>query len=145
MIALLDTSARADSPEQTQRRLDLIALSQRGAFKGVTPRLLPSLVHPSRLGTPLAQEVMAMAERVGAAAFLRQQRAIMGRPDSRPDLPGIAVPALVACGAADLLTPPHLHDEMAALIPGARRFNFEGCGHLPAMEAPRAVAEALAQ
>ena len=144
-IALLDTSARADSPEQTQRRLDLIALSQRGAFRGVTPRLLPQLVHPSRLGTLLAQEVMEMAERVGAAAFLRQQRAIMGRPDSRPDLPGIAVPALVACGTADLLTPPHLHDEMAALIPGARRLNFEGCGHLPPMEAPSSVAAALGQ
>lgn len=142
-LALLDTSARADTPEQTQRRLDLIALSGRGAFKGVTPRLLPLLLHPSRLDGPLAAEVMAMAERVGVEGFLRQQRAIMTRSDSRGDLPGITVPTLVACGAEDALTPPPLHDEMAALIPGARRMSFEGCGHLPTMEAPEAVRAAL--
>lgn len=142
-LAFLDTSARADTPEQTQRRLDLIALSGRGAFKGVTPRLLPLLLHPSRLDGPLAAEVMTMAERVGVEGFLRQQRAIMTRLDSRGDLPGITVPTLVACGAEDALTPPHLHDEMAALIPGARRLSFDGCGHLPTMEAPEAVRAAL--
>lgn len=142
-LALLDTSARADTPEQTQRRLDLIALSDRGAFKGVTPRLLPMLLHPARLGEPLAAEVMEMAERVGVEGFLRQQRAIMCRPDSRADLRGVTVPTLVACGAEDVLTPPALHDEMAALIPGARRVSFEGCGHLPTMEAPDAVRAAL--
>ncbi|MBX9751632.1 MAG: alpha/beta fold hydrolase [Roseococcus sp.] len=142
-LALLDTSARADTPEQTQRRLDLIALSGRGAFKGVTPRLLPLLLHPSRLDGPLAAEVMEMAERVGVEGFLRQQRAIMGRPDSRGDLPRITIPTLVACGDADALTPPALHDEMAALIPGARRVSFAGCGHLPTMEAPDAVRRAL--
>jgi pimeloyl-ACP methyl ester carboxylesterase len=142
-LALLDTSARADTPEQTQRRLDLIALSARGAFKGVTPRLLPLLLHPQHLETPLAGEVMAMAERVGVEGFLRQQRAIMARPDSRGDLPRIGVPTLVACGEEDALTPPALHDEMAALIPGARQVRFPGCGHLPTMEAPGLVRAAL--
>ena len=144
-LALLDTSARADTPEQTQRRLGLMALSARGAFKGVTPRLLPLLLHPSRLEGPLAEEVTAMAGRVGIEGFLRQQRAIMGRVDSRADLPGITVPTLVACGAEDALTLPALHDEMAALIPGARRLSFDGCGHLPTMEAPAAVRAALGE
>lgn len=142
-LALLDTSARADTPEQTQRRLDLIALSGRGAFKGVTPRLLPALLHPSRLETPLAKEVMEMAERVGMEGFVRQQRAIMARPDARAEIGRITVPTLIACGAEDALTPPALHDEMAALIPGAQRVNFAGCGHLPTMEAPEQVGPAL--
>jgi pimeloyl-ACP methyl ester carboxylesterase len=144
-LALFDTSARADTPEQTRRRRGLIALARQGQFRGVTPRLLPQLIHPSRLDGPLAAEVMAMAERVGRDAFLRQQEAIMHRPDSRPDLARIAVPTLVAVGAEDRLTPPELAAEMAALIPGARLRLFADAGHLPPMETPEAVTAAMAE
>lgn len=143
-LALFDTSARPDTPEQSRRRRGLISLSRSGQFRGVTPRLLPQLIHPSRLYTPLAGEVMAMAERVGQEAFLRQQAAIMHRPDSRPDLARIAVPTLVGVGAEDALTPPHLTEEMAAMIPGARLGRFADAGHLPTMEVPEAVTAALA-
>lgn len=142
-LALLDTSARPDTAEQSKRRMDLMALARTGSFKGVTPRLLPLLLHPSRLGGPLAGEVMEMAARVGIEGFLRQQQAIMARPDSRGDLPRIAVPLLIACGAEDALTPPELHDEMGVLNPAARQMRFAGCGHLPTMEAPDVVGEAL--
>lgn len=142
-LCLLDTSARADTEEQTRRRRGLIALAKQGRFRGVTPRLLPQLLHESRLETPLADEVMEMAERVGVEGFLNQQRAIMGRADSRPSLAAVAVPALVGVGAHDALTPPHLAEEMAAAIPGARLAVFPGCGHLPTMEDPPAVAGAM--
>lgn len=144
-LALLDTSARPDTPEQTARRRGLLELSAKGGFRGVTPRLLPLLVHPDRVEGPLGAEVMAMAERVGPAAFLRQQTAIMHRPDARPRLGAIAVPTLVACGAADALTPPELHSEMAGLIPGARLRHFADAGHLPPMEVPAAAGAALAE
>lgn len=144
-LALLDTSARPDTAEQTRRRMDLMALARTGSFKGVTPRLLPLLLHPSRLGGPLAEEVMEMAARVGMQGFLRQQQAIMGRPDSRGDLPRITVPLLVACGADDALTPPGLHDEMGVLNPSAIQARFDGCGHLPTMEAPDVVGATLRQ
>lgn len=142
-LALFDTSARPDAPDQARRRRGLVALAQAGRFRGVTPRLLPQLLHRRHLGGPLAAEVAAMAERVGREAFLRQQLAILGRPDSRPDLPGIAVPTLVAAGEADELTPPFLAKEMAAAIPGARLALLPGCGHLPPMEDPRATAALL--
>jgi pimeloyl-ACP methyl ester carboxylesterase len=139
-LCLLDTAARADTEEQTARRRGLIDLAGRGQFKGVTPRLLPLLVHPDRLGeAPLTEAVMAMAERVGPEAFLRQQRAIMGRPDSRPDLPGIAAPALIICGRQDALTPLDKSEEMAAAIPRARLAVIEECGHLATMERPQAA------
>lgn len=143
-LALLDTGARADTDEQKRRRRGLLSLSRSGQFRGVTPRLLPSLIHPSRLNGPLAAEVMEMAERVGKEAFLRQQEAIMHRIDSRPDLPRITVPTLVGVGAEDALTPPPLAAEMAALIPGARLRHFADAGHLPTMETPEAVNAALA-
>jgi pimeloyl-ACP methyl ester carboxylesterase len=138
-LALFDTSARPDTPEQARQRRGLMSLTRSGQFRGVTPRLLPRLLHPGHQAGPLAQEVMDMAERVGRDAFLRQQEAILGRPDSRGDLPGIAVPTLVAVGQADVLTPPELAREMAAGIPGAVLHEFPGCAHLPTMEAPEAA------
>jgi len=138
-LALMDTSARPDTPEGARQRKGLISLTRSGQFRGVTPRLLPRLLHPDRLDGPLVAEVMAMAERVGRDAFLRQQAAILGRPDSRPMLAGIAVPTIVVVGEADILTPPELAEEMAAGIPGAVLHRVPGCGHLPPMEAPDAM------
>lgn len=144
-LALIDTSARPDSEEQSRRRRALIALARTGRFKGVTPRLLPLLLHPARLEDPvLTGRVMAMAARIGRDAFLRQQTAILGRPDSRPDLPRIGCPTLVVCGRQDELTPLPVSEEMAALIPGADLVVVEDSGHLSTMEQPEAVNAALA-
>lgn len=142
-LALFDTSARPDTEEGARQRRGLMSLTRRGAFRGVTPRLLPRLLHPAHLDGPLADEVMAMAGRVGREAFLRQQEAILGRPDSRGDLAAIAVPTLVAAGEADVLTPPDLAREIAAGIPGAALRLLPGCGHLPSMEAPGEVTALL--
>jgi pimeloyl-ACP methyl ester carboxylesterase len=143
-LALLDTKARPDTPEQTQRRHGLIALAEKGRFKGVTPRLLPLLVHPSRLEEEaLPAAVIAMAERIGKQAFLRQQRAILTRTDSRPDLVRISCPTLVLCGRQDALTPLECHTEMAAGIANSRMMVLDDCGHLAPMERPDEVTAAL--
>ena len=138
--ALLDTSARPDGPEQVERREALIKLAQTGKFKGVTPRLLPLLIHTDRLrDQALTGTVMAMAERVGQAAFVRQQRAILRRPDGRPALARIACPTLVVCGRNDALTPLACSEELAAAIPDSRLVVIDASGHLPALEQPEAV------
>lgn len=143
-LALLDTSARADTPEKTKLRQDLIDLARTGEFKGVTPRLLPRLIHPARLGdAALVGSVLAMAERVGRAAFLRQERLLMLRPDSRHDLSLIHCPTLVLCGRQDGLTPLADSLEMAEKIPRAKLVVIEECGHLSTMERPRAVSAVL--
>lgn len=142
-LALLDTSARPDTPDSARRRRALLAEVRAGRFRGVTPRLLPQLLHPSHLAGPVGAEVTAMAERVGKDAFLRQQAAILGRPDSRQDLAGIAVPTLVGVGEADVLTPPEHAAEMAAGIPGARLAVIPDSGHLPPMEQPAQVTALL--
>ncbi len=143
-LALLDTSARADTPEQTARRRGLIELSEKGKFHGVTPRLLPLLLHPEHLADrALTAIVLGMAERVGKAAFLRQQKAIMGRPDGREDLPRIQCPTLVLCGRQDALAPLPLHEEMAGLVAGAALTVIEDCGHLSTLEKPDEVNAAM--
>lgn len=143
-LALLDTSARADTPEQIATRLELIELSREGRFDEVPRRLLPNIVHPNRLDDErLTSTMFAMAEAVGPEAFVRQEQAIIGRLDSRSDLPDIACPTLVLCGREDALTPVYLHEEMAGLIPDSRLRVIEKCGHLSALERPEAVTAAL--
>lgn len=84
-----------------------------------------------------------MAARVGGEAFLRQQTAILGRPDSRPSLAAIAVPTLVAVGDSDVLTPSSESEDIHAGIAGSRLHVFKACGHLPPLEQPAAVSALL--
>ena len=143
-LALLDTSARADTPEQTATRRKLIKLAQDGRFDEVPRKLLPMLIHPDRLDdAELTSEVLDMAESVGPEAFVSQEEAIIERPDSRENLKNIACPTLVLCGREDAVTPLRLHEEMASLIPNARLRVIEGCGHLSTLERPEEVSAGL--
>lgn len=143
-LALLDTTARPDTAEQTQRRKDAIALATSGGFEKIMPGMLPMLVHPDNMAKGrvggLAKD---MAQAVGADAFVRQQTAIMHRPDARPGLNRIVCPSLILCGRDDALTPPDRHEEMADLIPGAKWVMVEQCGHLSPIEQPQAVSAVL--
>ena len=143
-LALLDTSARADTPGQSERRRAFIKQTRHGDFKGVTSRLLPMLIHPDRLEDgDLTGAITTMAEGVGKEAFLRQQNAIMNRPDCRRDLSAIHCPTLVLCGRQDALTPLAGHQEMADGIANAKLVVIEDCGHMAPLERPRAVSAVM--
>ena len=84
-LALLDTSARPDLPEQSAVRHEQIALAESGRIGAVLEQQFPRLVHPARVADERLRELTRlMFEDVGVAGFVRQQRAILGRPDSRP-------------------------------------------------------------
>lgn len=142
-LALFDTSARADTEERRETRRKGIEMIGQGKFIGVSRGLLGQLVAPHHLGTPLAEEVQAMSERVGEQVYIRQQKAILGRIDSVPYLSDIAVPTLVGVGMLDKMTPLDLAEEMAQHIPGADLVRFAEAAHLPTMENPAAVIAAM--
>jgi pimeloyl-ACP methyl ester carboxylesterase len=145
-LALLDTSARPETPRQTERRLEQIALAESGRLTEVAEQLFPLFVHRDRHDDEdLKRIVHAMAEETGPEAFVRQQRAIMARPDLRPHLASIRCPTLVLVGDGDQLTPPPLSQEIAAGIPGARLVVVPDCGHLSTLERPEAVNNALVE
>jgi pimeloyl-ACP methyl ester carboxylesterase len=145
-LALLDTTARPDTAEQSARRRTLIEQSNAGGFGQLADQLYPGLVHPDRLGdAALREEVRGMAAETGAEAFIRQQTAIMQRRDSLPDLAAIGCPTLVLVGEADQLTPTARAQEMAAGIRGARLVVVPASGHLSALEQPERVNAALVE
>ncbi|MCX7295281.1 MAG: alpha/beta fold hydrolase [Hyphomicrobiales bacterium] len=143
-LALLDTSARPDLPDQVAGREKFIALAEAGKLSEVVETLIPRFLHRNRANDePLKNEVRAMAAETGAAAFVRQTRAIMGRPDSRPLLSSIRCPTLVLVGEGDELTTPEMAKEIAAGIAGSTLTVVPDCGHLSTMEKPDAVNAAL--
>lgn len=144
-LALVDTSARADTPERTKRRKSMMDLAEHGKFKGVTPMLLPSLLHPDHVEKEgVGDVVLQMAEHIGKDAFLRHQNAIMHRKDGRDDLKKVDCPVLVLCGDRDALTPPEVHEEMVdAIGDNANLVVVEHAGHLAPLEQPDAVTTAM--
>jgi pimeloyl-ACP methyl ester carboxylesterase len=145
-LALLDTSARPDTPEQSERRRRMISLAEGGRFAEVSELLFPLFVHRNRQHDEALRAIVGtMAEETGPQAFVRQQRAIMTRPDCRPQLASIDCPTLVLVGDGDELTPPALSQEMATGIAGSRLVTVPDCGHLSTLERPEQVNQALVE
>jgi pimeloyl-ACP methyl ester carboxylesterase len=143
-LALLDTTARPDLPEQTEQRSLQIAMATSGRFAEIPALLFPKFVAASRHGDDALRTIVeTMAADVGPQAFVRQQTAIMNRVDSRPGLAAIRCPTLVIVGEKDMLTPPDRAAEMVAAIPGARHVVIPDSGHLSTLEQPDAVTRAL--
>ena len=137
-LALLGTSARADTPELLKLRSDAIGLFEQGRAEEVLRANAVFAFHP-RAAPVLAGPYLEFILRAGALQLIRQNRAIMARADQRALLPTIACPTLVACGDSDALTPPEHARELAEAIPGARLELIAECGHMLTLEQPARV------
>ena len=145
-LALLDTSARPDTPESTENRRRRIGMVQGGKMGLVIEQAFPLSVHPeNESNSDLYAVHRAMAEANGPEAYIRQQEAIIGRPDSRPDLAGIKVPTLIIVGEGDQITPPEHAEEMHKAIAGSRLVKVPRAGHLALLEQPDMVQDAMVE
>jgi pimeloyl-ACP methyl ester carboxylesterase len=145
-LALLDTSARPDTPEQTAARHAFVMMAQEGRFDEAVNTLTPRFLHRAHRDDPaLKDTVRRMADETGPEAFARQEKAIISRGDSRLLLTKIKCPTLVLVGEGDELTPPNLAQEIAGGIAGARLVVVPDCGHLSTIERPQAVNAAMAE
>ena len=143
-LALLNTSARPDMPEASERRRLGIANAERGQYAEVVEASWPLMVHDAHTADEALKQVfVSMHLAAGPEVYVRQQKAIMGRVDSRPTLAAIRCPSLVLVGEGDKVTPPALAEELANGIPSCRLEVVPQCGHLSALEQPAAVTAAL--
>lgn len=143
-LALLDTSALPDTPEQTAKRRALVEAARIGDFDAVVAEPMRDMLLPARRDDAgLLAMNRRMARAVGLDGLIRQQETIISRPDSRGGLAAIEVPTLVLVGDGDTLTPPERAREIASDIPGARLVIIPDCGHASTIEQPEAVSRAL--
>jgi pimeloyl-ACP methyl ester carboxylesterase len=145
-LVLLDTSARPDTDEQKVNRQKFITMAEDGKLMDIVEMLAPKFLHRNHAGDERLKGIVhAMARETGKDAFVRQERAIMGRPDSRGLLASIKCPTLVIVGDGDELTPPDLAREIAAGIPNAKLTIVPECGHLSTIEKPEPVNAAMVE
>jgi len=141
-LALLGTTARADTPAQIRLRTEGILAFEAGRMDEVLAANLIFAFHPAH-GARLAADYGAMIRRAGVAQLVAQNRAVMAREDLRSALAGITCPLLVMGGDSDKLTPPECTHEIAAAVPQAELALLADCGHMLTWEQPDAVTDRL--
>jgi pimeloyl-ACP methyl ester carboxylesterase len=139
-LALLGTTARPESEDMRQLREDAIALFEQGRVEEVIAPNVALAFHPDHAKDPrLVAGYLRFVLDAGAAQLIRQNRAIIGRPDARSHLASLRCPTLVMCGDTDALTPMECSEEIAAAIGGAELVRVARCGHMLTMEQPALV------
>lgn len=143
-MMLMDTSPLPDTPAQAAERDPLIIKARAGRFGEALEGLLPS---ESLAQGPFRREIAAMvtemAEGLGVEVLVRQIRAMQRRRDQQAALRKLRAPVTVLCGEADTLYPEKRQAFMAELIPQAELRVIAGAGHLPVLENPDAVSDAI--
>ena len=143
-MALVDTRATPDSPEQREARDDSIRLLGEAGREPFWDELAPRLFGPGTDPAVVAA-ARALALEQPITALVAAQETIGDRVDSRSALPTIEVPVLVVVGEEDKLTPAADAEAMVAALPNARLSRIAGAGHLAPLERPDVVAGLLVE
>ena len=140
-LGLVATQAGADNPERRQARLKTANSVKRHGVKSVVNNMLSRLTPKTDLTQPLL-DLMMQAQPSGVVGALR---GMAERPDMTGNLADIVVPAVVVAGGADQILPLDVMKTMAQMLPKGWLVEIPEGGHMPMMESPDLVAEALIQ
>ena len=143
-LALMDTSPLAETPHQASDREPQIMAAKTGRFENVIGQVLGQDILADTPEKPrIAATLREMARALGADVFVAQARAMQRRKDQTAALMKLEQPVLVLCGADDPVMPVKRHEVMAELISNATLVAVPDAGHLPTLEQPNAVTDAL--
>ena len=142
---LCNTKAAADTPEAQRGRDALAARAQENGVDAVADALLPKLLArvTQERQPAVVREVREMILRQPVRGIVGALRALRDRPDSTLLLGRIRVPVLVVAGDDDQIAPAAEMEAMARAIPGAQFTLVHDAGHMPPLEQPRALNEAI--
>lgn len=137
---VLSAHARAEDDAGKAARAEAMGIVDRQGFvmwlEAVLPQWVASPVHHVHL--------RGMAGRAGDAGLTAAMLALANRPDRRALLPRLRQPVLAMAGELDPITPRERLQEMADGVPDGRLVVVPGASHLVPLDAPEAVASALA-
>jgi pimeloyl-ACP methyl ester carboxylesterase len=141
-MILADTRPAADSADGRAARMKMRELLAARGPRAIAEQMLPKLLSADA-GPDLVARVRAMIEAVPSDAIDAALAAMMDRPDSTPDLPRMACPAIVIVGEHDQVTPLAEAERMQAMMPRSRLTVIPAAGHLANVERPDEFSHAL--
>jgi pimeloyl-ACP methyl ester carboxylesterase len=141
-LTLMDTRSGADSDAARAGRRET---AERVAAEGAGALVdgLQNALLASKASLAARTRLRGMIEATPAESVVAALEGMARRADRTDLLASIDVPTLVVVGEEDGLTPPDVAEHMAGLIPGSQLVVIPGAGHLPPIETPEAVNEAL--
>ncbi len=144
-LALVDTKAEADNPQQKQGRDKMIELVRTSGSKAVADDMLGKMLSPEtiRSSPQIVRDLRAMMEAVPPKTIEIALAAMRDRREYLSLLPKLSVPLLIVVGADDVISPPSLAQAMQQAAPKAKVAVIPSAGHLAPLEQPKAVADAL--
>lgn len=143
-LCLMATTPLSETPDQAAMREPLIIAARTGGLeKALQQSLPPEVLAPGGRRLEVLNLVREMGLDLGSELFVDQSRALQRRSDQQATARRCQVPTLILCGEYDRLTPVKRHEFLAELIPHAGLEVIEGAGHLPGLEQPEAVNQAL--
>ena len=142
---LADTRAGADTPDGRQARRALSAVANKDGASGVADQMLPKLLgETTRRERPaVVREARRLITQSSIGAIDGAIHAMMGRPDSTPDLARISTPTLVIVGEEDVVTPLAESESLQRSIARSRLVVLSQAGHLSSLEAADDFSRAL--
>ncbi|SLN47382.1 Putative aminoacrylate hydrolase RutD [Roseivivax jejudonensis] len=143
-LALISTAPLADTPAEAAAREPRIIGAKAGRFDdAIAEEVPPGALAPGPDRAARLALFRQMARDLGVDAYVRQVRALQRRKDQQPVLRRCKAPVLVLAGAHDTLVPVKRQRQMAELIGQGGFTVIEEAGHLPSLEAPENVTDAL--
>lgn len=138
-LALVSSQAVADAPERKEGRYASARQVAETGVGSVVEAMTPKLSADARVQA-YVRELMRRQKPAGVIGSLK---AIAERETLTSVLYDLECPILLIHGNADVLIPIERAREIKALVPSADLVELPGLGHMPMMEDPAAVAEAL--
>jgi 3-oxoadipate enol-lactonase len=144
-LVLVATRAEADSAEARARRVAAAERIRSQGGRAFVQEFVPNLLseHTRRARPAVVDRLLALASSVPDHVLAACLEGMMQRPDSRPLLGTLQIPALVVAGELDPVVPVESARAMAEALPTAQLVVIAQAGHVPSVEAPEATAAAL--
>jgi pimeloyl-ACP methyl ester carboxylesterase len=141
-MVLMDTRPGPDSDAGRAGRRETAEKVAAEGVRTLASDLQSALLSPTA-GLAARARLRAMVEATSVESVVAALEGMARRVDRTDLLASIDVPVLVVVGEDDGLTPPEVGEHMAELIPQSTMAVIPGAGHLPPIETPEAVNEAL--